>query len=391
MTRPVLLLHLGAGALPEIVPVEPAFGSWAPAVYTPPVIPGPELVIVAGVVTVNCDFSDFHLLLTADVDRFEFINVGDAGTDSDVVTIDVEQTGTFTVAPGPNCTPISGVPYEATQAVGAVDVLGFKTFDAGTTWRYTVQQPAGGASALAVALSPSPASDSDAYDGVTPSAPSVQVTATATGGTAPLTYAWARVGSGGSNFLIDDATASDPVFSIAAGTTAYNATQQWRVTVTDSLGVTVQATVNVTLTRTVASLPAGGGWDGAFASALSVRYSGTATAKVWLEFKPTGAWELWKQESPNAAVLVDSGTWGAGVVGAEYEVKFTPDTVDSGIVNGAASYAALSVARRITASVSTSGGIESRAYDLTADLRRIDTPGTVTTGTVNATVEAERD
>lgn len=248
MSRPVLLLHLGAGALPATTPAMPPTGTWAPAVYTPPVIPGPELVIVGGIVMVNCDYSDFHLLLTEAVTEFQYINVGDAGSDADVVTVDIEQVAAgYAVAFGSKCTPISGIPYAASTSDGAVDVVGFKTFDRGGTWRYTAQQPAPGA--LSITLAPSPANATVDYTGIAV-APSVQVTATPSGGAAPITYAWTRVDAGGTNFIIDNTAIAAPTFSIAAGSAVYSATQQWRCTATDADGVTSQSQVDVTLART---------------------------------------------------------------------------------------------------------------------------------------------
>lgn len=41
MTRPVLLLDIGAGPLPNTTPVVPVGASWVPAVYTPPATPVP--------------------------------------------------------------------------------------------------------------------------------------------------------------------------------------------------------------------------------------------------------------------------------------------------------------------------------------------------------------
>lgn len=390
MTRRALLLAAGlaAGALPAGVAIAQPFGAWAPAVYTAPVRPGPELVIEGdGSVIVNCKFNDFYLRLTANVTRFVFINVGEreAQRDADVVTIDIEQTGAFTVAMDANCIPINGVPYAVSAAAGAIDTIGFKTFDRGSIWRYTVAQPALGA--IAVTLAPSPASDTDANDGVTPSAPSVLVTATPTGGSLPITHLWERVdGAGGTDFLVDDATLAAPTFAIAADVTPYEATQTWRDTVTDGGGTTASAPVDVTLVRTT-PLPPTGDWDGQAANVIGARPSKPASASAWLEFKADGTWQLYEQINGGTGSLVANGTWGAGVVGAEYEVKFTPDAAL--YRNDAATYQPLSVARRVQATVNAAVGEDNTgAWSVTADLRRIDTPATVTTGAVTFDLEA---
>lgn len=388
MTRQVLLVNMGAAAaaLPNTTPVVPVTGSWAPAVYTPPVRPGPELVIdETGYVTVNCEYSDFHLLLTADVVGFLFINVGEGASDADVVTINVEQTGAFTVAMGPKCVPITGTPYAVSAATGAIDVLGLKTFDAGTTWLYTVQQPAAGA--VSVTLAPSPASDTDANDGSTPSAPSVQVTATPSGGALPITHAWTRVDAGGTNFLIDDATSDAPTFSISEGVTAFSATQVWRDTVTDGIGNTAQASVEVSLVRT-APLPPTGTWDGVGAEAFSARPYGIAQARMWLRFNADGTWEVHSFGSPAGEQDVASGFWGVGVVAAEYEVKYT--STEAPYRNDAAGYVPLSSSPYFE--VRVYGGDEgipvTKTGTVTVELRRIDTPGSVTTGDITFYIEA---
>lgn len=391
MKRNVLLLAIGAAAaaLPTNTTIAQAYGAWAPAVYTPAVIPGPELAIEPdGSVIVNCKYNDFYLRLTANVTRFVFINVGggEAFRDAAVVTIDIEQTGGFTVGLDPNCIPITGVPYAVSASAGAIDTLGFKTFDRGTTWRYTVQQPALGA--LAATIAPSPASDTDANDGVTPSAPSVQVTVTPTGGAAPITFLWTREdGAGGTDFLVDDATSDAPTFAIADGTTAYSATQTWRCTATDGAATTASAPVDITLTRTT-PLPPTGDWNGESVDELGSRPNKPAGASGWLIFKSDGTWELWGQSNTVASQhLVASGNWGAGVVGAEYEVRFTPDHAIS--TNQAPTYQPLSSARMVKAAVLVGAGeFDSDSWTVSAELRRIDTPAAVTTGDVTFNLEA---
>lgn len=101
-----------------------------------------------------------------------------------------------------------------------------------------------------LSVNPVEAAGSSTTDGVTGSAPSVQVTATFAGAEGAVTYAWARVDSGGSNFLIDNAALAAPTFSIASGTSAYDATQYWRCTATTATQ-TKLVIVKVRLLRTV--------------------------------------------------------------------------------------------------------------------------------------------
>lgn len=105
---------------------------------------------------------------------------------------------------------------------------------------------------------PVEAAGSSTTDGTTGSAPSVQVTASFAGAVGGATYAWTRVDSGGTDFLIDNAALAAPTFSVASGTTAYDVTQFWRceaTTATQSDSVIVK----VRLQRSVVEPPPAGG------------------------------------------------------------------------------------------------------------------------------------
>jgi hypothetical protein len=134
------------------------------------------------------------------------------------------------------------------DAAGAVDLVTLQTTNGGVTWYQTVTAAGAG---FAMVIAPSPATGTVEYSGADV-APSVTVTATAANETGTVTYSWLRDDTGGTDFLINSSTAANPTFSIAAGPTAFNATQRWRCTATDSAGPVTQAIVNVTLARTVA-------------------------------------------------------------------------------------------------------------------------------------------
>lgn len=209
-----------------------------------------DLDIESGEVVVDCTLSKFRLTLNSNVTGWRFANVPPAKT----IRVEIQQwsPGGHTVAYPANVVPVSGRAHVMTPTEGAVDVVTLTTSDSGKTWRLTFDQPVPGeGGVLGVTLSPIPASATSTTDGTTPSAPSVQVTATVVNGTAP-TYAWTRTDSnGGTDFLIDNAAIAAPTFSIASGTTAVAATSQtWRVTVTDG-DATASAPVTVTLGRTL--------------------------------------------------------------------------------------------------------------------------------------------
>ncbi|MEF2156392.1 hypothetical protein V3390_09180 [Luteimonas sp. FXH3W] len=204
-----------------------------------------ELDIDGGGITINAAFQKHRLTLAQNVTGVSFANVPTAAT----LTIEIEQWGgSKTIAFPANVSPVSGVPYVPTPQIGSVDLVTLQTTNGGVTWYLSVTQSPG----MGVSLAPSPATASIAYAG-TPNAPSVVVTATVNGGTGPFTYAWARDDAGGTSFQISSATASNPTFDIPSGDTAFNTTQRWRCTVTDSASKVAQATVNITLTRTMAA------------------------------------------------------------------------------------------------------------------------------------------
>lgn len=205
-----------------------------------------ELDILNGTVTLDSGYRNFRLTLSANA------TVAFSGTwpMAAVVTLEVEQWGGGNTLTHPgNVAPVSGVPHAMTATAGAVDIITYQTTNGGVTWYQTVFQAG---VAFAGTISPSPATGTSATDGVTPSAPSVTVTMTTANGTAPVTYAWVRDDAGGTNFSIDNAAIAAPTFSIASGTTGYGpTTQRWRCTATDDNGLVCQATVNVTIARSV--------------------------------------------------------------------------------------------------------------------------------------------
>jgi len=216
--------------------------------------------IIDGVATLDWSTGEFFTLaLTANA-ALVMLNPPPVGS----AILNVVQSGGFALTLPGSVVPITGVPYATTPTAGAVDVLGFMTTDGGLTYFLVAQKPVqpdagggGGGGAPSVTLAPSPASATTATDGITATAPSVQVTASVAGGTAPITHAWTRADStGGSDFAIDNAAIAAPTFSIPSGITAFNAMQTWRDRVTDTAALTAQATVGITLTRTAPAPPA---------------------------------------------------------------------------------------------------------------------------------------
>lgn len=76
-------------------------------------------------------------------------------------------------------------------------------------------------------------------------------TATATGGTAPITYAWSRLTDSGDNMTASAPTAATTLFGAASVTTGTSATSTWQCVGTDANGFT--ATSNVVTATVTAS------------------------------------------------------------------------------------------------------------------------------------------
>lgn len=370
-----------------------------PISSNPPVI---DLEIIGGVITINCLYDQFYLYLNAHVNNVVYVNVDPAETI--LIEIEVAPPGGWTITWPASVQPVTGVPYVVSVRAGAVDLVGLTTNNGGIVWRMTYQQPEGGTGggggtggAPSVTLAPSPASATVATDGITPTAPSVLVTATVEGGTGAITWAWMRADTaGGADFIVAGATTAAATFSVASGAGGYNATQQWRVVATDAATTPLsgQAVVPITLTRTA---PVSATWGGATAGAAAFG-TASAAARAWLEFGADGTWSLMRQTQSNgnwaAAKVSASGVWGTAPVGADYEVRLTP-TLTSGtagaVSNAAPAYVALGGNRRITIELGprTFPGALSAVYSIVAELRRIDTPGTVHAGTVGISLDAE--
>lgn len=89
--------------------------------------------------------------------------------------------------------------------------------------------------AFSVAITGSTTGYCDVASG--PCSPSVTLTATPTGGSGTVTYAWTRVDTaGGTNFLIDNAAAATVHISKPSASLAIDITQTWRCTATCSTG-----------------------------------------------------------------------------------------------------------------------------------------------------------
>jgi hypothetical protein len=212
-----------------------------------------DLDIEAGKVVVDCTLSRFRLTLNANITSWQFVNVPPSTT----LTFEIEQwtPGGHTITWPSSVVPVSGRTHVMPTTIGAIALITLSTTDTGKTWRQTVDQTepdSGSGTVYGVSIAPKPATGTSETDGTTGSAPSVSVTATTENGTAPHTFAWARVDtSGGDDYTVTNGTTASPTFSIPSGTTAYNATQSWRCTANEAGGAVANDTVEVSLSRTV--------------------------------------------------------------------------------------------------------------------------------------------
>lgn len=214
------------------------------------------LKIVNGSITIDCRYNGFILKLTEDVNDVQFINVPQHTT----VILHIEQMapGSHSLNFGTHVYSLSGFTYVPTTRVGAVDVVGLETVNAGISWQLKADQPIpDNETGYTVSISPDPASATAESDGITPVAPSVQLIASpATNGypSSAASITWSRADiEGGADFVISGETTLSPTFSLPAGTTAVPAvTQQWRVNVVHTSGAEARDTARVTLSRTQA-------------------------------------------------------------------------------------------------------------------------------------------
>ncbi len=239
-------------------------------------IGGPTFTVVTdlwigpgGQLIIQCNLGEqFRLLLTENVTEVFFWNVLLETT----IIIEIQQTGDFTIVWPANVVPVSGVPYVVTQGGDPdalkIDTVGLHTDTGGVTWQLRADldddpSSGGGGGPLTVAITPNPAY---AYAGA---APDVDVLATVTGGTAPITVLWSRgaggIGdwsgssgnTGGPNFTCSDPTDLNPNFSRTGTADGYVA-QNWRVVATDATGLQAQTIAEITL-EDDGVMPGGGG------------------------------------------------------------------------------------------------------------------------------------
>lgn len=348
---------------------------------------------IPGQVVVDCRYSKFRLALTENVTDWVFVNVAE----SHELVFEVAQAGAYTIAFPGSVVPVSGKPYVPTPVPGAVDVIRLITFDGGITWRLIEgRQEESGGGVFAITLAPSPALGFITTDGTTGTAPSVQVTATATNGVAPITHAWARAdAAGGTDFLLDNAAIAGPTFSVPAGTTAFEATQHWRDTALDAGGFVSQAVVEVTLRRIIELLI--NTFDGVAVEAYAVGTTGPTGGYVTLTFNRNGTWQVHAALTVNGSTapqtLEASGNWHnspTSSIGDAFEVQFTPSGSGGTITNGAAAYAALTGSRSIQLQFTRStAGSATVTRPVAVALRKITDPATSTSGTVTLAVTGD--
>lgn len=350
---------------------------------------------IPGQVVVDCRYSKFRLHLTENVTSWVFVNVAD----SHELVFEIKQAGAFTIAFPASVVPVSGKPYVPTPVAGAVDVIREITFDGGLIWRLIegrAEESGGGV--FAITLAPSPAVGTVTTDGTTATAPSVQVTATATNGVAPITHAWARADSaGGTDFLIDNTTIAAPTFSVASGTTAYEATQQWRDTALDAGGFVSQELVEVTLRRVVEQVI--NTFNGALIEAYATGTTGPTGGYASITFHRNGTWEaktaLTVNGSTAPATVVDSGNWHnspSSTIGDGYEIQFSPSSLTGAgtVANGASSYTALSGSRTFQWTyVRSAAGAQTETAVVAVSLRKISDTSINTSGSVTLEVTGD--
>lgn len=354
-------------------------------------LPAVELVIVGGVVTVDCTYDYFRLKYLNENATVQFINVPLTKT----IIIEVWPAGEFSLTMPSSVAPISGIPYVPTPVLGAMDVLGLTTINTGALWSMAVQQPTdGGGGVLGVSIAPDPAFATVETDGVTPQQPSVMVTATIVGGTAPHTATWTRSDGGGTaNFLIDDPSSLTPTFSIASGTSEFNAaTQTWTVQIEDDNGVVSSDNVAVTLERTSsASTGVTGSFDGVSINKPALAFApAEAQATVRFTVRRDGTWRVQRQ---NPLQTPNSGTWttGGSTVGDSFKVKFTGTGTGGFVNNGAVAVQTINTDRTYEVVVTQSfPGANSASYSLLVEIFEADGVTLAASGTVSLDASAEQ-
>jgi hypothetical protein len=199
----------------------------------------------------------FLLILTEDIDTVLFYNISVETT----FIIEVRNTADFDITFDASVVSASGVAYHPTTGGTVdqpkIDTIGLHTDNAGVTWTLRADlddnpSQGGPSGPLAVNVTPNPAYEYAAAN------PSVDLVATVTGGTAPVTVLWTKrpggVGdwdgstgnTGGAAFTCSDDTSLTPTFSRTGTVDGYVA-QNWQITATDATGLTAQKVVEITL------------------------------------------------------------------------------------------------------------------------------------------------
>jgi hypothetical protein len=211
------------------------------------------------------------------------------------------------------------------------------------------------------------------------SASTPEVEVTASGGTAPYTYATSFV-SGGTGITINDGTTSSPYFSATGLTEGETRSGTARILVTDNVSATVDTFVTVTISRaydvvledrTISSTGGSysGGPGGSGAPAISIyliKNDGDVATH------PAGGEHTWKDPGADAA---------------DYDVRFT---VNSGSLSGGTGGAWLNLAdtRSITVSQYPPGTPGTVSANVTVEVRPAGGGATIDSATIvlNATL-----
>jgi hypothetical protein len=216
-----------------------------------------DITSVGGVLILDGQVGEQFRVLLHESATVQFRNISSETT----FIVEVRNPASYELTFPENVTYASGQPYQVTAGGTAdqpkVDTIGLHTDNGGVLWVLRADLDdnpgiGGGGGPLTVEVNPNPA-----Y-GWAAASPAVELEIAISGGTAPVTWAWSRglggVGDyggstgdiGGADFSITNAATLNPTFH-RTGTMAGYVAQNWRILVTDAVGLQTQRIVEITL------------------------------------------------------------------------------------------------------------------------------------------------